>query len=325
MSHVPVVDIAPFRHGGPTDKTDVAGRVDAACRDLGFLVIEGHDVPDYMVSAMYDSAAEYFVLPYWEKMRLKMPPDRYRGYTPYGAETLAHSLDQSTAPDIKESFSIGPFEHACDAYHFGESGARYFAPNIWPARPERMQSIWEAYYSEMSRLAGDLMRIFAVALGMPERWFDDKIDRHITNFSAIHYPTQPAAPSPDQLRAGAHTDYGSLTIVHTNTDVGGLEVRDRSGAWSRVPIVPRTVVVNLGDLMAEWTNDRWVSTLHRVANPPRDQADRTKTSLLFFHQPNYDTVVECLPTCTGPGNPPRYRKTTSGEHATAKIEKHRTL
>jgi len=325
MSAVPIIDIAPYVHGDAADKASVAAAVDDACRDIGFLVIAGHGVPDDIVAAMYESAAEYFALPYWEKMRLKMPPDRYRGYTPYGAETLALSLDEATPPDIKESFSIGPFGHAADVYHFGDQGYRYFAPNMWPQLPDHMQATWQAYYGEMNRLAGALMRIFALALGMPEPWFDDKIDRHITNFSAIHYPAQSEPPSDAQLRAGAHTDYGSLTIVQTNTDVGGLEVQDKNGTWSLVPIVPGTFVVNLGDLMAEWTNDRWVSTMHRVANPPRDRAGQAKTSLLFFHQPNYDAVVECVPTCSGPDNPPRYTKTTSGEHVTAKINKHREL
>lgn len=325
MSVVPIIDIAPYRLGGDSEKARVARDIDAACRDIGFLMVSGHGVADSLIAGMYESAASYFALPYWEKMRLKMPPDRYRGYTPYGAEMLAYSLDEATPPDIKESFSIGPFEHGFDEYHFGDAGYRYFAPNMWPERPDGMQAVWEAYYAEMNRLAGDLMRLFALALDMQEHWFDDKIDRHITNFSAIHYPPQGDAPSANQLRGGAHTDYGSLTIVHTNTTIGGLEVQGRDGDWSRVPVTPETFVINLGDLMAEWTNDRWVSTMHRVANPAREEATHSKTSLLFFHQPNYDAVVECIPTCTSADNPPRYGRTTSGEHVTMKINKHRNL
>jgi isopenicillin N synthase-like dioxygenase len=178
----------------------------------------------------------------------------------------------------------------------------------------------------MERLATDLMRLFALGLNLDEHWFDSKIDRHITNFSVIHYPGQSdAAPQPGQLRAGAHSDYGSLTIVQTDTDIGGLEVQRRDGVWEAVPYIPGTFIVNLGDLMAEWTNDRWVSTLHRVANPPPDQAAESKTSLLFFHQPNYDAVIECIPTCTGPDNPAKYGRTTSGEHVTMKINKHRSV
>ncbi len=324
MSTVPLIDIAQFLDG--SDKSGVAAQLDAACRKIGFLVVQGHGVDPALIAEMHRISKAYFDLPFWEKMRFKMPPDRYRGYTPYGAESLSYSLDEALPPDLKESFSMGPFDHAFDEYHFGAAGTRYFAPNFWPAQPAAMQKVWETYYAEMDRLARDLMRIFAVALGLKEDWFADKIDRHITNFSVIHYPGQEnTTPKAGQSRAGAHTDYGSLTIVQTDTDVGGLEVQTRDGKWSAVPWIPDTFAINLGDLMSDWTNDQWVSTLHRVANPPRDKAHVSKTSLLFFHQPNYDAVIECIPTCTDADNPPRHAKITSGDHVTRKINKHRSV
>ncbi len=177
----------------------------------------------------------------------------------------------------------------------------------------------------MERVATTLMRIFAVGLGMDKHFFDDKVDRHITNFSVLHYPEQPKPPLPGQLRAGAHTDYGSLTILKPDSAPGGLQVLSKGGGWIDVPTLPGTFIVNLGDLMAEWTNDRWVSTLHRVVNPPRDKAvGSRRLSMAFFHQPNYDAVIECLPTCSASGRPPRYGRTTSGEHVWMKINKHRT-
>jgi isopenicillin N synthase-like dioxygenase len=321
-----LIDISPYRTGNADSRRQVAEAIDTACCDIGFLVIEGHGVDATLIEDMHRVSRAYFARSFWEKMQYKMPPDRYRGYTPYGAESLSYSLDAASPPDIKESFSIGPFAHARDEYHFGPAGARYFAPNFWPETPSELRSIWEACYREMERLATDLMRLFALGLKLDEHWFDSKIDRHITNFSVIHYPGQSdAAPQPGQLRAGAHSDYGSLTIVQTDTDIGGLEVQRRDGVWEAVPYIPGTFIVNLGDLMAEWTNDRWVSTLHRVANPPPDQAAESKTSLLFFHQPNYDAVIECIPTCTGPDNPAKYGRTTSGEHVTMKINKHRSV
>ena len=322
-SVVPVIDIAPFLAGGAEDKARVVAEVDAACRDIGFLVISGHGVPDTETRELQRVARAFFDLPHWEKLRVKMPPDRYRGYTPPGSETLALSLDDETPPDLKESYSCGPYGVAYDEHHFGAAGERFFAPNIWPERPVKMRALWETYYREMERLAADLMRVFAIALELPEPWFADKIDKQIANFSVIHYPRQKDAPRAGQLRGGAHTDYGSLTIVQTDTDVGGLEVLRRDGGWSPVPCIPGTFAVNLGDLMVEWTNDVWVSTLHRVANPPREAAHISKTSLLFFHQPNFDAVVECIPTCCSAERPAKYERTTSGEHVTMKIMKHR--
>ena len=318
---VPLIDIAPFLHGGAADKARVAAQVDKACREIGFLVIAGHDVPADLLADMHAMSDEYFALPYWEKMRHKLPADRMRGYSPQESHSLAYTMDEESPTDLRESWNMGPFGHELDEYHFGENGARYFPPNIWPDRPNKMRSLCESYYLEMEKLAGNLMRIFALALGLEEDFFAPKIDKHITCFCINYYPAQAEPPLEKQLRGGAHCDYGSLTIVHTDTDIGGLQVHRKDGEWETVPYMPGTFAVNIGDLMADWTNDQWVSTLHRVTNPPREAAHLSKTSLLFFHQPNYDAKVECLPLCQGPDNPAKHAPTTSGEHITAKFEK----
>ena len=206
---IPLIDISPFLNGDIEDKRKVAEAVDIACKNIGFLIVTGHGVSETLISNMYKVSAEYFALPVWEKKSLKMPPDRYRGYTPMGSESLASSLDQETPSDLKESFSIGPFNVPFDEYHFGDDGARYFAPNYWPERPIGMSRIWEDNFLEMDRLANDLMSVFAVALNMPENFFKNKINKHITNFSVIHYPAQDKAPKKNQMRGGEHTDYGS--------------------------------------------------------------------------------------------------------------------
>jgi len=318
---VPLIDISPFLHGGVADKARVAAEVDKACHEIGFLLISGHDVPAGLIADMHAMTNEYFALPHWEKMRHKLPADRMRGYSPAESHSLAYSIGEVTPEDLRESFNMGPFDHAYDKYHFGEAGAGFFPPNIWPDRPENMRSLCEAYYRKMEQLAGDMMRIFALALGLDEDFFADKIDKHITNFCINYYPPQADAPKEKQLRGGAHCDYGSLTIVHTDTDIGGLQVYTKAGNWETVPSIPDTFSINIGDLMADWTNDQWVSTLHRVTNPPREMAHLSKTSLLFFHQPNYDAPVECLPHCQGPDNPAKCAPTTSGDHIRAKFEK----
>jgi len=325
MNSIPVIDIAPFTSGSAKDQEEVARAVDNACASLGFLIIAGHGVPDNLIDDMRATSRAYFDQPLEEKLRLRMPADRYRGYISPGSEALAYSLDQETPPDLKESFSIGPVDAPDDAYHRAAAPGNFFAPNFWPDLPTNFRPTWETYYREMDRVATLLMRIFAIGLGMDRHFFDDKIDRHITNFSVIHYPEQPKPPLPGQLRAGEHTDYGSLTILKPDNAPGGLQVLDKSGAWIDVPTLPGTFIINLGDLMAEWTNDRWVSTLHRVGNPPRDKAlGSRRISMAFFHQPNYDAVIECLPTCRSTAQPPRYGRTTSGEHVWMKINKHRT-
>ena len=174
----------------------------------------------------------------------------------------------------------------------------------------------------MAGLAHDLMAIFALALDLPRDFFHDKIDRHVSSLCLNHYPPQREAPLPGQLRTGPHTDYGSLTIVAPTPGPGGLEVHGRDGRWHPVNPAHGTFAVNIGDLMAQWTNDRWVSTLHRVANPQREVAAASpRLSLIFFHQPNDDALVECLPGCQSADRPAAYAPVTSGAHLTAKINR----
>ncbi len=323
QSSIPLIDIAPFIEGDRADQQRVAKAVDQACRDLGFLIITGHGVRRETLSGVQGAFRGFFALPERDKAKYAVTPDRYRGYVPCAAETFAHTLGQQTPPDLRESYVLGPVDTPADDYHLGPEGSRYFMPNLWPDEPAAVRPTAEAFYREMERLAGTMMRIFALGLGLSERFFEDRIDRHITILGAMYYPPVERAPQAGQLRSGEHTDYGSLTMVYTDTDVGGIEVLTPERRWLRVPYVPDAFIVNLGDLMAEWTNDRWVSTLHRVGLPGPQEVHKDRLSVIFFHQPNYDAVIECLPTCTGPGNPPRYSRTTSGAHREAKIAKHR--
>jgi len=324
-SPVPLIDIGPFLDGERKAGSRVVESVDRACREIGFLMITGHRVPAELMDETHAIVRRFFGRPLDEKMRWSVTPERYRGYAPCSSEGLAYSLDSDTPPDLRESFVTGPIDVPGDTYHTSSEGGRYFTPNLWPDAPAGLRALWESYYREMERVAGALMRIFALGLALPENFFASKIDRHITIAAAMYYPVVSAPPRPGQLRSGAHTDYGSLTIVHSDTDVGGIEVLRAGREWARVPHVPGSFIVNLGDLMAEWTNDRWVSTFHRVDLPAPHETHRDRLSMIFFHQPNYDSMIECIPTCTGADNPPRYAPIASGAHREAKITKHRTL
>ena len=201
-----------------------------------------------------------------------------------------------------------------------------WAANLWPAEPPGFRDAMLDYYRALSELAGRLMRLFALGLTLPESFFDSRIDRAISALRLLNYPDQPVPPEPGQLRAGAHTDYGSLTILLPQDAPGGLEVQGPDGAWHAVPAVPGGFVINLGDLMARWTNDRWRSTLHRVVNPPPDATGSTRRqSIAFFHQPNWDAEIACLPSCLGPGETPRYAPVLSGPHLASKFRSTVTL
>jgi isopenicillin N synthase-like dioxygenase len=317
MHSVPVIDVGPLRRGDPAERRAVARAVGDACRSIGFLVITGHGVPADLIARVDAASRAFFDLPLAAKMAIQRPaPDVTRGYIALAGEAVARSRGEATPGDLNESLMIGPVDvPAGDAYVTAAAAGKHFAPNLWPAEPADLKPAYIAYFRAMEALAAALMRSFALALELPEPFFDDKIDRHISRLRVRNYPSQATPPEPGQLRAGAHSDYGSLTILRAEDRPGGLQVCNQAGAWVDVPIVPDCYIVNIGDLMAQWTNDTWVSTLHRVVNPPAALAqDSRRQSLVFFHNPNYDAPVACLPSCTSADRPPKYAPTTSGEY-----------
>lgn len=318
---VPIIDISPYRSGdGPARRT-LADTIDKVCREIGFMVIAGHGVDPGLIARVEEASRRFFDLPVEEKMRIVRPaPDVTRGYIPFKAEVLVRSRGGNAEGDLNESLVIGPIDVGTSEYYTSPSAGRHFAPNLWPERPPELRAVYESYFRVMEALAADVMHLFALALGLPETFFAPCIDRHISRLRVRNYPAPEAPPPGGQLRAGAHSDYGSLTILKTEDAPGGLQVLGKDGRWVDVPHVPGCFVVNIGDMMARWTNDRWVSTLHRVVNPPMEQAASSRRqSLVFFHNPNYDAVVSCLPGCADAANPPKYPATTSGGHLREKF------
>lgn len=326
IARIPVIDVAPFLAGSEREKYAVAQAIDQACREFGFLTIVGHGVSDDLVQATRAVAQEFFDLPLEQKQRTPRKSQASgRGYTLFGDQALAYSLGEESPPDLQESYGTGPLdEMPDDPYYTAPEAWTFFTPNVWPETPVAFRPLLTEYFARLDTLSRDLMRMFALALGLPENYFDGKVDRPVSSLRAVHYPPLTAAPRAGQLRAGAHSDYGSITILQTDDEAGCLQVKARDGGWIDVIPPPGAFVVNLGDLMSRWTNDRWISTLHRVAVPP-DGPGASRLSLVFFGQPNYDTVIECLPTCHGPNAPPKYPPITTVELSRAKHMKVRTM
>ncbi len=311
---VPVVDVSPTLGGDQRARNEVARAIDDACATSGFLVIAGHGVPAELIGEMYEVSGRFFDLPRDVKLRSVPESPVFRGYRPIASNTLAASIGEAAPPDLCEFFCINRFDDRESAAAAGSEPSReeFFAPNIWPQALPEMKDVWTRYYAAMERLASRLMSLFATALGLEERWFDDKIDQHISNMVVNCYPPVDGAPLPGQLRRGAHTDFGSLTIVYQDAEPGGLQILTPGGDWVDVAAVEGTFVVNIGDLMAAWTNDRWVSTMHRVVNPPPGAVPTRRMSIAFFHQPNFDALIECIPTCRREGVEPIHPPVTSG-------------
>ena len=321
MAAVPIIDILPYRQGDAAARRALAAEVDRICREIGFMVIAGHGVDLELISAVETASRAFFDLPLKEKMQIVRPaPDVTRGYMPMKAEVLVRSRGGSAEGDLNESLMIGPVDVDGTPYYTAPAAGRHFAPNLWPGQPVGLRPVYERYYRVMDVLAIDLMRLFALALGLPETYFDSSVDRSISRLRVRNYPAPEQTPEPGQLRASAHSDYGSLTILKTEDRPGGLQVLGKEGDWLDVPHLPGCFVVNIGDMLARWTNDRWVSTLHRVVNPPPDRAPESRRqSVVFFQNPNYDAVVSCLPGCAEAANPPKYPPTTSGAHLREKF------
>lgn len=318
---VPVIDIGGLTASDPSVRQSVVRRIGAACREIGFFQVTNHGVDPVLVDKMYDVSRRFFDQPAEVKKAVAQPdPSTIRGYCAVGEETFAYSDQVDAPPDLHEKFDVGPVDvPEGDPYFSSARAGGHFLKNIWPEAPQEMERIWTEYFRALNDLSRRLMTAFALALELPETFFEDKIDKDISMLRAINYPHRDEAPAPGQLRASPHSDYGSLTIVRQEPGTRGLEVFARSGEWVPVPVVEGAFVVNLGDLMAQWTNDAWLSTRHRVTNPPQDGGDTRRMSLVFFHQPNYDAVIECFPTCLGPGEQPKYAPVTSGDHLVSKF------
>ena len=320
---VPVIDISSFSAGTVDERRSVVEEIAGACRDLGFLIISGTRVPSATIADTVRACRHFFALDPTAKLAARRPqPSHIRGYVGVGAESLSQLEQEAAPPDLKELFDVGPPSvPADDPYYSAARAGASFAPNVWPAAAPTLRSAMTSYFRAMEALTLELSHLFAAALALPESYFDDKIDRHISILRANYYPRQEVAPLARQLRAGGHTDYTAFTVLwQEEVGGGGLQIRNHDGLWIDVPAAPEAFVVNIGDSLARWTNDIWVSTMHRVVNPPPAiAAESDRLSLVYFFQPNYDAIIECIPTCRGPNRPAKYAPVANGDYLAMKF------
>jgi isopenicillin N synthase-like dioxygenase len=323
---VPIVDLEPWRTGSTPSRRAVADQVDAALREVGFMQIVGHAVPDRVIAAMVEASDAFFALPLERKLAVR-PDDLTvnRGYAASASEALSYSIGEATPPDLFEAFNMG--EDAVDDSDpfYAAERHRMFAPNIWPGELPELRPALVEYFAAARRVALELTDVFATALELPEQWFRPFVSRSTTTMRTINYERRSDEPDPlpGQQRMGAHTDYGVVTVLWADR-TPGLEILGSDGAWHGVVPEPGALLVNLGDLTAEWTNDRWRSTLHRVV-PPTTRGPVRRRSTAFFFDADWDARVECVPTCTDAEHPPRYPPVIAGEHLMAKLMGPRTL
>ncbi|MDG9782310.1 2-oxoglutarate and iron-dependent oxygenase domain-containing protein [Metapseudomonas otitidis] len=303
MNTLPLIDIAPLYGTDNAAWRDVATQIDAACRDWGFFYITGHGIPPERIDALLAAAKAFFALPEAEKLKIDITRTaHHRGYGAIATE----QLDPTQPSDLKETFDMG-FHMAADHPEV-LAGKPLRGPNRHPDLPG-WAPLMEQHYADMQALAQTLLRAIALALGIERDFFDARFAEPISVFRMIHYPPRHTARSADQPGAGAHTDYGCVTLLYQD-DAGGLQVRNVNGEWIDAPPIPGSFVVNIGDMMARWSNDRYTSTPHRVISP----LGVHRYSMPFFAEPHPDTEISCLPNCSSADNPPKYPPVTSAEY-----------
>jgi isopenicillin N synthase-like dioxygenase len=302
VAPIATIDLRKWQRGDKV-RRELAAEVMRANEDIGFLVVTGHQVSSDLINEMRDVTLEFFRLPEDKKLKYQQPrPEVSRGYIPKYARALAYDDASGATPDTVEYFAAGRLDR--------KSNDVFYWENIWPKRPTQFREIWSRYYRALETLANTLLEVFAVALDLPPDRFAETCTDHCSVLFANLYPTS-NAKAPGAVRLGEHTDYGSLTLLYRDECDGGLQVL-LDDEWQDVPDLPGAYVVNIGDLMSRWTNDRWVSTKHRVMFPRSGQVE-PRLSLPFFHQPAPSALIRCLETCAN-GLPPRYPPITSGEN-----------
>lgn len=316
---VPVIDIAPFRAGTSQGMQAVIQEVSHALETIGFFVITGHGLPSDLQARTLQTAREFFDLSEDEKLRYSNVPTTFMGYNPLGAERVAYAHNDDSAPDLKTNFTMGRMDiNPTDPYYNSDIGRQMYQANIWPERPAEFQSILTQYSHAGEQLALTIMELFALAVGLPRDYFAGKVEKSMNYLRVLDYPALLTPSRPNQFRIGPHSDYGTLTLV--TSDGPGLQVKTRAGEWENVPYVPDSIQVNIGDMMEHWTNDKWVSTQHRVLVPDDyDARQQRRQAIAFFLTANYDTVIAPLVTLIDADHPAKYKPVTAGEDLMEKL------
>lgn len=314
---VPTIDLSGWWAGDRASRSTVARELDRAARAVGFMQVVGHRIAPSTIAGLTRGLDAFFGLPIHVKERYVAPPHVNRGYSPPRSERLSYSLGVDSPADLFEAFNVGA--SAGDYPHLDLDPVVY-ADNVWPTGVPAFEAGVSAWFREAAALARTFESVFEVALGLPNGFFESYTDHSIDVLRMVHYAAGERGPAErDQLGMGAHTDYGIVTILWADPVVG-LQVLDGHGEWRSVVPAPGVLLINLGDLLARWTNDQWRSTMHRVV-PPVDGRGRSlrRRSAAFFHDGNADAVISTLPTCRNADGTTPYPDVTIAEHLAQKL------
>lgn len=308
---LPVVDLDGLDATSPR-RTAIAAELDAAFRDTGFCYVANTGLDPSLTRAAFAASRRFHALPDDAKQAIAINA-YHRGYiAPQSSVLRSSSVAQVTRPNLSESFML-MHEVTQDDPRFGEP---LQGPNQWPEGLPDFREPVEVYNRAMTTMAGRFTRLLAVALDLDEDFFEPFFARPTTWLRLLHYPPHPPDAPDDQYGAAPHTDYGFVTLL-AQDEHGGLEVRARNGGWIAAPPIPDTFIVNVADMLARWTNDRWNSTPHRV----RNLSGTVRYSLPFFYDPDTQSRIACLPGCGSAETPPRYAPVVYGDYVMERLNR----
>ncbi|MFE9841773.1 isopenicillin N synthase family dioxygenase [Streptomyces goshikiensis] len=295
-SQVPVIDLGPWRSGGRATRAAIAARVDGALQAAGFLLVTGHGVDPALPARIREAARAFFRLPAAVKEPYAVSVGG-RGWLGPGAEANSYAEGQASPPDLKESWSCA----AEDPTGVARVDAEWFRPNVWPAEVPALRPLVHEYLSAMRALSDELLELLAAALGLDADHFTRHTGHPTWGFNVNWYPGTATVgpPLPGQFRIGAHTDFGTVTVLDREPGAGGLQIHTDRDGWQDAPYDPAALTVNIGDLLARWTGDRWRAGRHRVLPPPADAPAEELVSLVYFYECDPHTRVESLPAPLG--------------------------
>ena len=306
VDRIPVLDVAPFLAGAPGARAALAARFAAACDDTGFMVIANHGIDPALTEGAFAAASGFFDLPEARKMALRVG-DLNIGYLPYGAQIVRTSkVNHNTQPNLSESFYIVT-DLAPDHPRI-VAGDPLYGLNRWPEAMPGFKAATMAYFSAMRPLAHAMVSVIASSLDLPPDWFEADFQEPTCTLRLIRYPSQEGAAD-NQLGFAPHIDTSFLTLLAQSARPG-LEVRTREGDWIRPPAIPGTFVLNTGEMLARYSNDRYLPTPHRVIN----DNNALRHAIPFFHGPGLEAVIRSAPTCVSAANPARYEPLLYADH-----------
>ena len=303
---IPVLDLAPYRAGETGARERLGAELRHACETIGFYFIAGHGVPQDLVERTFAQAACFHALPLAAKMALKANQHNV-GYMPFkGSTTRSSKVNRNTRPNLNAAFFVK--RDLAPDHPDVIANKRFRSANQWPDGLPGFRETVVEYCDVLEALAKSLMPIYAAALELPEDFFDEAFAEPQYSFRMSHYPAQPK-PRDNEFGSAPHTDSSLLTILPPSA-LPGLEIKAASGEWFAPPLAPGRFLVNTGDMMHRWTNQRFLSTPHRVIH----RSGGERYAIPFFFDCAIDYAMACLPTCQGPGNPARHPPTTYAEY-----------